>query len=123
MIRHLWKAGLTLVALTFVFGSAAQAQHGHHHGGIGQGVYSRGVNINGGYGNRGYGYNNYVQPRTSFYGNIGGIGFGYNNFNRRPVYHDTTHYDYHPGGFVPHGNHYDYIPGHYDLHNTGHYHW
>ena len=34
----------------------------------------------------------------------------------RRVWHDTTHYDYHPGEWVRHGHHYHYIPGHYDLH-------
>lgn len=42
---------------------------------------------------------------------------------RPPVWHDTTHLDYHPGGLVPHRNHFHYVPGHYDVHRTGHYHW
>ncbi len=37
------------------------------------------------------------------------------------VWHDTSHYDYHPGEYVRHGNHYDYIPGHWDYHRTGHW--
>jgi hypothetical protein len=37
------------------------------------------------------------------------------------VWHDTSHYDYHPGGFVRHYDHYDYVPGHYDYHRTGHW--
>jgi hypothetical protein len=37
-------------------------------------------------------------------------------------WHDTTHYDYHPGGFQPHYDHYDYVPGHYDVHHSGHWH-
>jgi hypothetical protein len=36
-------------------------------------------------------------------------------------WHDTSHYDYHPGEFVRHRNHYHYIPGHYDWHETGHW--
>ena len=36
-------------------------------------------------------------------------------------WHDTSHWDYHPGEFVRHGNHYDYIPGHYDWHQEGHW--
>ena len=39
-----------------------------------------------------------------------------------PVWHNTSHLDYHPGSFVPHGNHLHYRPGHYDLHQTGHWH-
>jgi len=37
-------------------------------------------------------------------------------------WHDTTHLDYHPGGFVPHFNHFHYVPGHYDVHHSGHFH-
>jgi hypothetical protein len=36
-------------------------------------------------------------------------------------WHDTSHYDYHPGELVRHRNHYHYVPGHYDFHETGHY--
>ena len=36
-------------------------------------------------------------------------------------YHNTTHYDFHPGHYYRHGNHIDYAPGHYDLHRSGHY--
>jgi hypothetical protein len=41
-------------------------------------------------------------------------------------WHDTSHYDYHPGEFIRHRNHYHYVPGHYDFHPSGHwdhYHW
>ncbi len=55
-----------------------------------------------------------------------------NNFNsyyggftpyshRHRIWHDTSHYDYHPGGFERHRNHYHYVPGHYDFHQTGHW--
>ena len=37
------------------------------------------------------------------------------------TWHDTSHYDWHPGRFVWHGNHFDYIPGHWDYHQTGHW--
>ncbi len=60
-----------------------------------------------GYGNYNRGYHNhgsyYVRPNRSYW-------------------HDTSHWDYHPGTFVPHGNHYHYIPGHYDYHRQGHWH-
>lgn len=36
-------------------------------------------------------------------------------------WHDTTHFDYIPGGYVPHGDHYDYIPGRHVLHVDGHW--
>ncbi|MCA9246117.1 MAG: hypothetical protein KDA42_03350 [Planctomycetales bacterium] len=41
-------------------------------------------------------------------------------------WHNTSHWDYHPGGWQPHGNHFDYVPGHWDYHQTGHWdhhHW
>ena len=37
------------------------------------------------------------------------------------TWHDTSHFDYHPGEYVRHGNHFHYQPGHYDLHRTGHW--
>jgi hypothetical protein len=53
----------------------------------------------------------------------GGYGYGYGYHPHYPVWHNTSHYDYHPGYFTPHGNHYHYVPGHYDYHQTGHWHW
>ena len=50
-------------------------------------------------------------------------GFGGYPAPSYPTYHNTSHYDYHPGGFQQHGNHFHYVPGHYDFHQTGHYHW
>ncbi len=70
---------------------------------------------NAGYGyNNGYGYNRgYSQ---NYYGGYGGYGY-----NRSPrVYHDTSHYDYHPGQVVRHRNHLHSQPGHYDFHRSGH---
>jgi hypothetical protein len=71
------------------------------------------VNLGNGYGYGGYG---------SFRGR-------YRSYNVRPQYygrhhahwHDTSHYDYHPGGFYRHRNHFHYQPGHYDYHQTGHW--
>lgn len=42
---------------------------------------------------------------------------GYGHYD----YHDTSHYDWHRGGFQRHGNHFHYTPGHYDYHQSGHY--
>jgi len=53
----------------------------------------------------------------------GGHGHGGHSHGGYPTYHNTSHYDYHPGSFQQHGNHFHYTPGHYDLHQTGHYHW
>ena len=57
------------------------------------------------------------------YGNYGGQGIdgGYGYNYSTPIYHNTSHWDYHPGQFVQHGNHYHYQPGHYDYHQTGHF--
>lgn len=105
MLRHLWKVGLAIAVLTVGFGTTAQAQYSNY-------AYRQG-------GFSGYG-RSYVRPYTTHYRG----GYGSNSFYRGgPVWHDTSHYHYHPGGYVPHGNHYHYIPGHYDLHRTGHYHW
>ena len=41
-------------------------------------------------------------------------------------WHNTSHYDYHPGEWIPYGNDFDYQPGHYDFHRSGHWdhlHW
>ena len=75
---------------------------GHHgHGGFG-------ISINRGYGNHfGHGYHN--------------VGYGGFHSYRRPVWHDTTHLDYHGPSLQRHGNHYDYVPGHYDVHRSGHW--
>ncbi len=60
------------------------------------------------------------------HGYYGGHGYGghgvYGGYGYTPhVYHNTSHWDYHPGQFVRHRNHYHYQPGHYDFHQTGHY--
>jgi hypothetical protein len=85
----------------------AQPSYGYGHGHTHQfgGYTQRWSGYGGGYG-AGYG---------------GGYGIGYEGY-RAPVYHDTSHYDYHPTRVVPHGNHYDVIPGHYHYHRTGHWH-
>ncbi len=74
-----------------------------------------------GYQNRSYGYSN--SGNRAY--NRGHRSSGYRNggYNGRgnTVWHDTSHYDYHPTTVVPHGNHYHVQPGHYDLHRSGHY--
>lgn len=72
---------------------------------------------------------------SSYRGHHGGHGLhghhGHGVYGRLPSYHypsyprwhDTTHYDWHPGGFYRHRNHYHYVPGHYDLHRDGHWHY
>lgn len=61
------------------------------------------------------------------YGNPYGYYGGYHNvyshgyWGGNHSWHDTSHYDYHPGGFERHYNHYHYVPGHYDFHQEGHW--
>jgi hypothetical protein len=64
--------------------------------------------------------------RTAYYGSYYGGHGGYHDhhYRGRRTWHDTSHYDYHPGEFVRHRNHYHYVPGHYDYHEDGHWdHW
>jgi hypothetical protein len=37
------------------------------------------------------------------------------------VWHDTSHWDYHPGEWVWNGYRWVYVPGHYDYHVDGHF--
>ena len=104
-MKKLLCACVALAAFTFLGTSSAQAGgfrisigHGHHgHHGHRSSFYS-------GHSSRCRSYSrSYCAPRTSWY-------------------HDTSHYDYHPGHYVRHRGHYDYVPGHYDYHRTGHWH-
>ncbi|WP_437202311.1 hypothetical protein [Planctomicrobium sp. SH664] len=80
----------------------AGGHHGHHHGGYG------------GHGRVGtrYFYNtpSYGYVRPYYGGNYG------------PVFHDTSHWDYHGPTIVPHRNHFHVTPGHYHYHQSGHWH-
>lgn len=73
---------------------------GHHHGHHGHHGFHRGPVYNGWYG-----------------------GHGHHGVHRYPRWHDTSHYDYHPGGWQRHYDHYDYVPGHYHWHRDGHWHY
>lgn len=75
---------------------------------------------------RGYDYAPYRRSSWSYGGNY--RAYYPAPYQRRTVFygghqhwHDTTHYDYHPGEYVPHRGHYHYVPGHYDLHRSGHW--
>jgi hypothetical protein len=55
---------------------------------------------------------------------VGYLGWG--GWNGGHSWHDTSHWDYHPGEWVRHGHHFHYVPGHYDYHTDGHWdhhHW
>jgi hypothetical protein len=93
--------GMALLA----FGTTAEASHKHHGHGHGHHHYNHrghGVHLRLG------GYPIYASPLVPRY--------------RPPVYHDTTHFDYHPPTVYRHGSHYHVVPGHYDLHRSGHWH-
>jgi hypothetical protein len=61
--------------------------------------------------------------RSAFYGDYCGHSYNsyYNNYFVGRSWHDTSHFDYHPGGYVRHRNHYHYIPAHWDYHEDGHW--
>jgi hypothetical protein len=54
-------------------------------------------------------------------GSVASAHCGYGHY--APVWHNTSHWDYHPGGYVAHYDHFDYVPGHYHFHHTGHWHY
>ena len=101
-----------LAAMAFVGFDANTAEAGHGFGGFGIHFGGRLAHID--IGNP-HGYHNQVTYRTTR--------TYYPQYQPRTHYdwHDTSHYDYHPGGFVRHGNHFDYERGHYDYHQEGHY--
>jgi hypothetical protein len=82
-------------------------------------------------GGSGYGcYGDSYYPYNTYYGRGYGTRYGwYGNYYPRlgrHTWHDTSHYDYHPGEFVRHYDHYHYEPGHWDFHEDGHWdhhHW
>jgi hypothetical protein len=83
-----------------------------------------------GHGNSGrhYNYNRgfYSGPRVSFYsGGLPGVYYGRSGHGHHGHghhhWHDTSHYDFHPGGYERHYDHYHYVPSHYDWHREGHW--
>lgn len=56
-----------------------------------------------------------------YYGNRNCYNRPYYYGRRHSFWHDTSHYDYRPGGFYRHGNHFHYQPGRYNFHRTGHW--
>jgi hypothetical protein len=105
---------LSAVALVAVdSGSAAADGFSIQFAGPGFGRYSGRTN---------YPYNTYYGSRYGSYCR------GYGDYYPRGghSWHDTSHWDYHPGGFVRHYDHYDYVPGHFYYHSEGHWdhhHW
>ncbi len=89
----------------------AEAQGVHFAGG---GVHIDVGNPHGYYWGHGGRYGHYGRyPHHSYY-HHGHGGGGH-------AWHDTSHWDYHPGEYYRHRNHYHYAPGHYDFHRDGHW--
>lgn len=67
-------------------------------------------------------YGGYGGGTIAGFGRLGGYGLygGYGGLTGGAVWHDTSHFDYYPGSYVPHGDHLDYIPGHSAFHQDGH---
>ncbi len=99
-------SAVAVPAMVFVLASVQMAQaQGFHFGG--GGVH---VDASSYYGSYGSGYGCY--PQTTYYG--GGWG-GHSDW------HNTTHVDYHRGGYVPLYGYLHYSPGHFDSHSSGHW--
>lgn len=108
----LTMAALGLFALT---GNEAQAQGVHFQAG---GLHFDVGNPHGSYHSRWHHYSH--RPRVSYYGSRS-HGYGRGGGHGHSHWHDTSHYDYYPGGYVRHYDHYDYVPGHYRFHRDGHW--
>ena len=108
-MKRILFAGIALAGLVGFGATTAQAQDYHRHGGHGWGTGRTHDYGWQGYGNRGFGYGGH------FHGRQGGY------YRPHYDYHDTSHFDYHPGTIRRHFNHYDYVPGHYHFHRQGHW--
>lgn len=116
MKRYMFLGAVVLAMSSFA-GGANDAQAQGIHFGSGRVHVDIGNPHGGWYGgayNRHYGGGH---RQHSYYRGGHGGHYGGNHY-----WHDTSHYDYHPGGFQRHYDHYDYVPGHYDYHQTGHWH-
>lgn len=125
MLRTISKISLIAVAMTLVtvgLSSNANAGHpGHHHHGHSSHYHSGNYvqRYNPGYSQSGI----QISVNRPLLGGIGSFGFSSGPQYYAPQYHDTSHYDYIPGGYVRHRGHYDYVPGRTVLHQSGHYHY
>lgn len=115
MIRNLLLSAAVALGALSVGATQASAQWGH------QGGHHRGHQSGHHGSNHGSHHGGYAtQPRYQSYYS-GGLGYGTGYQVRRPVYHDTTHLDYHAPSLQRHGFHYHVVPGHYDVHRSGHF--
>jgi hypothetical protein len=77
----------------------------YHYGGYSSGYGPAGLGYGGVYGGHlHHNVNPWINP-----------GYGHYDF------HDTSHWDYVPGGFQRHGNHFHYQPGGWIYHQDGHW--
>lgn len=111
----LGAAALAAVLMLSLDTGAAQAAHGF-------GLHFGGRNVHLDIGNpHGYRHGRQVAYRRPY---SNPRWYGHNNVYRgRPHldWHDTSHFDYVPGGYVRHNNHYDYVPGRHVWHREGHW--
>ena len=109
----------TSLALAVIVGiglagfGASQAQAGHPWG---TGIHVGHNSLHYGHGSshvvRYSGLHNRLYYAPGAFGNVHG-----NHFD----WHDTSHFDYHPGHYIFNGYSYQYVPGHWDFHNDGHW--
>ncbi len=116
---------MVALGLTMTFLAQESSAQSCGYGGYGYGNGGRGISINYNVGRSYYNtgvnrnlYNGIYHPQSP-------IRTSYNSYRssyRLPAHtwHDTSHWDYIPGRYVPHGNHLDYIPGRRVWHRSGH---
>lgn len=108
-------AALATVVLCGLDSREANAAHGF-------GLHIGGRNVHLDIGNpHGYGYRQQVAYRRPY---SNPQWYGRYNTQRRGTHldwHDTSHVDYIPGGYVRHYDHYDYVPGRHVWHQEGHW--
>jgi hypothetical protein len=91
----------------------ARAQGVHFGGG--------GIHVDVGRPHGGYGHRSSYGGSGHGYGYGQGYRMGWGGHQGHSDFHDTSHYDVHPGGYQRHYNHFDYVPTHYDYHRQGHF--
>ncbi len=114
MKKFLWA--IAAMAILAAGGAAAEAQHGAWGGHY---SYNRGF-YGGGYGGARISFYSGGRGLPGVYYGRGGGHHGHHGHGHSR-WHDTSHYDFHPGGYQRHYDHYDYVPPHYDWHQDGHW--
>jgi hypothetical protein len=107
IMRGMLLAAIAMVAMAGSLEAGHKHKYGHGHGHNHHGHHQSGGVI--------------VVPGFGFGGSYGGF-YGSTSLYRPRVYHDTSHFDYHPTTVYRHRNHYHVQPGHYDWHQDGHWH-